>query len=193
MSRSASKNLIGLIGILTLAFSAASCGSTANLGYEPQPEAGAATGGGIDEPSGPEARSASYTPGLPCIIGAGMTNPNVLKYGWKWWDVSESSFPRYVQLVNPGNAVPRIQYQFQESQFGRLQSVAFDGSGSGVVLSIYNYSTGTWNKFGPWDFANGAIGTDVLAAHCQQGKSLVRLILPAAGTVRITSCTTIVY
>src|SRR5690348_9731824 len=43
-------------------------------------------------------KGVSYTPGLPCPLLAGTTFPSVLKYGWKYGNITEGALAPSVTL-----------------------------------------------------------------------------------------------
>jgi hypothetical protein len=138
-------------------------------------------------------KGASYTPGLPAVIGAGLSFPSVLQYGWKGGLVTEGAAPDWVKLtMAAAGAKPGWNiYGFQEGVAGRLQNIKVVGSGTGMKIELWNWRTGTWNSFGVYNL--GVANIPVKVEYAPNGMSYMRLSQTVVGTTRVDKIQTNVF
>lgn len=159
------------ISSLVAVWSLASCG-TQNVGSLDLPEQDADAAAAARSE-----RGVSYTPGAPCVIGAGIAWQNVLNYGWFGGGVTEGFGPNWVKLspaVGANNAW--IEYHFQEGVIGRLQALRFVGSGNNLNIYMYNFNTATWTNFGAFNLGGGPVNLGVGLPYAPNGVTYVRLV-----------------
>jgi hypothetical protein len=139
-------------------------------------------------------RAASFTPGLPCVIGAGFTWPNVLNYGWKGGNVTEGAFPNWVKLNTFAGKPPSwIIYNYKEAVVGRLQNIRIFGASSWMRVEMYNWRTGLWVNFGAYNLTAGPANIPVGIEYAPNGSTWVRLTEIVPGSVRIDNIRTAVF
>jgi hypothetical protein len=128
----------------------------------------------------------SFTPGAACLLGAGITFPSVLNYGWMGGLVTEGAAPDWVKLThNAGAATPWIGYAYKEMVLGRLQNLKITGAGKGLSIYVYNFRTATWNYFGLHDLSLGPVNLPLAIEYAPNGMTYVILMEPGIGGSRI--------
>jgi hypothetical protein len=138
-------------------------------------------------------KGASYTPGAPLILAAGITNPSILGYGWKGGAVTEGAAPDWIKLTTTVKGKPAwIGYQMKELVIGRLKNIKIIGAGSGMQVYMYNWRTATWNSFGIYNLSAGIANIPVAVEYAPNGVSFLMLVEPAIGGTRIDKIETTV-
>ena len=141
-----------------------------------------------------DAKSASFTPGLACPIGAGATWPSILNYGWRGGIVAEGAAPNWVKLNTFAGTPPGwIIYNYKEVVAGRLKNIRVFGASKLMRFEMWNWRTGSWVTFGHYDLSAGAANVAVPIEYAPNGSTYVRLTEAVIGTVRIDKIETQVF
>lgn len=160
-------------------------------------EDGKGFSGGMPAPLGSLSqanKSASYTPGLPCVIPIGFSMPNIFEYGWMGGAVSESAAG--VQLTAAPGTPPIAYtiYAFKEMDFGRLQTVIVHGSGKSLAVVMFNWNTFTWEYFGTHDLSMATPAViPVDDRHAPNGVTYFALIQLSPGQTLVDGIDTDVF
>ncbi len=138
-----------------------------------------------------EGKSASYTPGLPVWIPAGISVMNPQAYGWKGGNVKDLAGAPFVQLINAPGIVPQpeawVRYDIRENVAGRLQTIMIMGTGTKLRVNLYKWNSAAWQNFGLYDLNNGPVMIQVPAEYVQNGHVYLKLREPYIGTSQINS------
>jgi hypothetical protein len=135
--------------------------------------------------SAEDAKSASYTPGLACPIGGGVSFPSVLNYGWRNGVVTEGALMPNVHMISAaGTPISWIAYAYKEMAAGFLQKIKIEGSGKKLAVFMYNWNVPSWGYFGTYDLtAATPANIAVTPPYAPNGVTFVVLVqLPTAET-----------
>jgi hypothetical protein len=143
-------------------------------------------------------KGVAYTPGLPCMIGAGVMTPSVVNYGWMGGYVTEAALAPAVTLhgysVTGAPGYSWIAYRFDEMVAGRLQNIKLQGSGKKLSAYLYNWNTPGWTLMGTYNLSAATpANIPVNMPYAPNGSTYLILVQAPQAQTTITQVQTDVF
>jgi hypothetical protein len=141
----------------------------------------------------PQGRTASYTPGLPAMVGGGVSMPSPLQYGWKAGLVTDMGSQVHL-LSTPSSPLSWNAYAFKEMAPGALQQVVLKGFGVGLAVFAYDWNTTSWTFKGIHNLsAAAATPIPITPGEAPNGVTFMIMLQTAPAETFITGLETHVF